>query len=56
MQWLTLTIPTRWAVDGLDGVTWRGFSLAETLPAVLVVLLFALAFGLVALWKFRWEE
>lgn len=56
MQKLTLAIPTRWAVDGLDGVTWRGFSLAETLPAVGVLLLFTLAFGLIALWKFRWED
>jgi ABC-2 type transport system permease protein len=56
MQRLTLVVPTRWAVDGLDAVTWRGVGLAGALPAIGVVLLFALLFGLVAVARFRWDE
>jgi ABC-2 type transport system permease protein len=56
MQRLTLVVPVRWAVDGLDGVTWRGLGLTYALQPVAVLLLFTLLFGLVALWKFRWEE
>ncbi len=56
MQRVTLIIPTRWAIDGLDGVTWRGLGLGYALQCAAVVLLFAVLFGLVALWRFRWEE
>ncbi len=56
MQRITLAIPTRWAVDGLDGVTWRGLGLLYSLQPVAVLLFFAALFGLVALWRFRWEE
>ncbi len=56
MQRITLLIPTRWAVDGLDGATWRGLGAGYALQSAAVVLLFAALFGLVALWRFRWEE
>ncbi|MBN8506778.1 MAG: ABC-2 transporter permease [Burkholderiales bacterium] len=56
LQTVTLFIPTRWAVDGLDAMTWRGLGLDAALPAVGVLLGFALAFALLALWRFRWEE
>ena len=56
MQTATLVIPTRWAVDGFDGVTWRGIGLLESLPAIGVLLGFTLLFGGVTLWRFRWEE
>jgi ABC-2 type transport system permease protein len=52
----TLALPTRWAVDGLDAVTWRGLGLESALPAVGVLLAFAAVFSLVAAWRFRWEE
>ncbi len=54
-QWLqsvTLAVPTRWAVDGLDAMTWRGLSLDAAWPAMLAQLGFALLFGGLALWKF----
>jgi ABC-2 type transport system permease protein len=54
-QWLqtvTLAIPTRWAVDGLDAVTWRGLGLDAALPAMGVQLAFALLFGTLAFYKF----
>lgn len=56
LQQLTLAVPTRWAVDGLDAMTWRGLGLAEALPAVAALLGFSALFGLLALWRFRWEE
>jgi ABC-2 type transport system permease protein len=53
MQQVSLVMPTRWAVDGLDAVTWRGFGLDAAAPAVAVLLLFALVFSAIALWRFR---
>jgi ABC-2 type transport system permease protein len=55
MQTFTLVVPTRWAVDGLDAMTWRGLGLDVALPAIGVLLGFALVFGLLAWWKFRSE-
>jgi ABC-2 type transport system permease protein len=37
-------------------MTWRGLPLADALPAAGVLLGFAAAFALLALWRFRWEE
>ena len=57
-QWLqtaTLVVPTRWAVDGFDAVTWRGLPLEAALPAIGMQLGFAVLFGGLALWKFRRE-
>jgi ABC-2 type transport system permease protein len=49
-------LPTRWAVDGFDGATWRGLPFdAAVLPA-LVLLGSAAACLLIAIWRFRWEE
>jgi ABC-2 type transport system permease protein len=53
MQQLTMAVPTRWAVDGLDAITWRGMDAMAVLPAMGVQLGFALVFGLLAVWKFR---
>jgi ABC-2 type transport system permease protein len=58
-QWLqtvSLFVPTRWAVDGLDAMTWRGLGLQAALAPIGVMLLFALVFALIALMKFDWEE
>jgi ABC-2 type transport system permease protein len=58
-QWLqqvAMAVPARWAVDGLDAVTWRGFGLAEVAPAIVVLLGFAIAFAGVAVWKFGREQ
>ncbi|MCV2362620.1 ABC transporter permease [Paucibacter sp. DJ1R-11] len=58
-EWLqaaSLFIPTRWAVDGLDAMTWRGLPFSEALAPVGVMLGFALAFGALAIARFSWEE
>lgn len=56
MQTATLIAPTRWAVDGLDGTTWRGLGLSAALPPVAVLLAFAAVFGVLAVMRFRWEQ
>jgi len=59
-EWLrtvTLVLPTRWAIDGLDAVTWRGAGLvAGALPATAVLLGYAAVFLLVARLRFRWTD
>lgn len=56
LQTASLFIPTRWAVDGLDAMTWRGLPFSEALAPVGVMLGFALAFGALAIARFSWEE
>jgi ABC-2 type transport system permease protein len=57
LQTVTLAVPTRWAVDGFDAVTWRGQGFAEgaALPSG-ILLLFAAFFGSVAVRFFPWEK
>jgi ABC-2 type transport system permease protein len=55
LQKLTLAMPTRWAVDGLDGMTWRGLGLGSALGVSGVLLGFAVLFAAVALARFRWD-
>jgi ABC-2 type transport system permease protein len=56
MQTLTLIVPARWAVDGLDAMTWRGIGLSGAVLPTAVLLGFAALFGGIALTRFRWEE
>jgi ABC-2 type transport system permease protein len=55
LQRLTFLIPTRWAVDGLDGMLWRGLGWNAAVGPILALLGFAALFGLFAVWRFRWE-
>jgi ABC-2 type transport system permease protein len=56
LQKISLFVPTRWAVDGLDAMTWRGLPFdAAVLPAV-VMLAFSSAFAVLAVLRFQWEE
>lgn len=56
LQTATLVVPARWAVDGLDAMTWRGLGFSNALLPSLVMLGFALVFGTLAMARFRWEE
>jgi ABC-2 type transport system permease protein len=56
LQTVTLVIPARWAVDGLDATTWRGVDFLGVLPAIAVLLGFAAVFGALAVARFRWDE
>jgi ABC-2 type transport system permease protein len=56
LQKVTLVVPARWAVDGLDAMTWRGIGLSGAVMPILVLLGFAAIFGAIAISRFRWEE
>jgi ABC-2 type transport system permease protein len=56
LQKATLVVPTRWAVDGLDAMVWRGSGFEAALWPIGVLLAFAAAFGAIAVWRFRWES
>jgi ABC-2 type transport system permease protein len=57
LQKATLVLPTRWAIDGLDAVTWRGAGfLSGALPATAVLLGYSALFLLVARLRFRWTD
>ena len=58
-KWLqnaSLYTPTRWAVDGLDAMTWRGLPLGDALLPTAVLCGCAIVFLGIAVWRFRWEE
>ena len=57
-QWLqkvSFAVPTRWAVDGLDAMVWRGSGFDAAVGPIGALLAFAAVFGVVAVWRFRWE-
>jgi ABC-2 type transport system permease protein len=56
MQRLTVVVPVRWAVDGLDATTWRGLPLSSAVLPTLALLGFTALFGLITVTRFRWEE
>jgi len=56
MQQASLVVPTRWAVDGLDAVTWRGQGLHAALAPIAVLCTTAIVCLSVAIWRFRWED
>jgi ABC-2 type transport system permease protein len=56
LQRLTVVIPARWAVDGLDAMTWRGFGIGAAVVPTLVLCGFAIVFATLAVARFRWEE
>lgn len=58
-QWLqnvTLIMPTRWAMDGLDAMTWRGLGFSGAIGPIAVLSFCALLFGALAVARFRWDE
>lgn len=56
LQQVSMWMPTHWAVDGLDAMTWRGLPLQAALLPVAALLGFTLLFSAVALARFQWEE
>ncbi|HEU4371905.1 MAG TPA: ABC transporter permease [Telluria sp.] len=53
VQKVTVAVPTRWAIDGLDAMTWRGLGMDAAGIAMAAELGFALLFALLALAKFK---
>jgi ABC-2 type transport system permease protein len=56
LQRITVVIPARWAVDGLDAMTWRGLGIDAAIVPTLVLLGFAVLFAGLTVVRFRWEE
>jgi ABC-2 type transport system permease protein len=56
LQQFTLVVPVRWAVDGLDAMSWRGVGFGGAVAPTLMLLGFAGMFGAIAAAGFRWEE
>ncbi|WP_229420542.1 ABC transporter permease [Pseudoduganella albidiflava] len=52
LQQASLVVPARWAIDGLDAVTWRGLGIDAALHCAGVQLAFAALFGALAAWRF----
>lgn len=58
-EWLqsaTLAVPTRWAVDGLDAMTWRGLGLDAALAPIAAMLACSAVFAWISMKRFDWEE
>lgn len=55
MQTLSLMTPHAWALEGFQDVIVRGLGVTAVLNEVAVLLLFALAFFLISLWRFRFD-
>jgi len=56
LQTASLVVPTRWAVDGLDAMTWRGLGFDAAIAPIAVLLAFSALFASIAIWRFDWEE
>jgi ABC-2 type transport system permease protein len=56
LQTMSLFVPTRWAVDGLDAMTWRGLGLDAAIAPIGVMLVFSAVFAGLAVMRFDWEE
>jgi len=56
LQTVSFAVPTRWAVDALDAMTWRGQGFGEAVLPSIVMLGFTAVFTVIAIWRFRWEE
>ena len=57
-QWLqkvSMVVPTRWAMDGFDAMTWRGLDFGHALAPIGLLAGFTAAFALIAWWRFRWS-
>jgi linearmycin/streptolysin S transport system permease protein len=56
LQHVTEFTPTRWAVDGLDQMTWRGLPLEFAWAPTAILLGWSALFALIAVWRFDWED
>jgi len=56
LQSITLFVPTRWAVDGLEAMTWRGLGFDAAWVPSLAMLAFSALFAWIAMRRFAWDE
>ena len=55
VQQFGVILPSRWSIDGLDAMTWRGLAFTDALTPSLALLAFSAVFATIALLRFRWE-
>jgi ABC-2 type transport system permease protein len=55
LQNVSQFVPTRWAVDGFDAMTWRGLPFQAAVLPVAVMLGWSVLFAAIAVWRFDWE-
>ena len=56
LQTVTLVVPTRWAIDGLEAMTWRGQGLQAAWVPVAEMLAISALFAAISVRIFAWEE
>jgi ABC-2 type transport system permease protein len=56
LQRVTAFVPTRWAIDGLEAMTWRGLGLEAAWMPVGAMLACSAVFAALAIRRFAWEE
>jgi ABC-2 type transport system permease protein len=56
VQTVALAMPTRWAIDGFDAMTWRGLGMEAAWLSMGAQLAFTALFGLLAAWKFGQDQ
>ena len=56
LQQVTEFVPTRWAVDGLDAMTWRGLPLQSAFLPTAILVGWSVLFASIAVWRFNWED
>jgi ABC-2 type transport system permease protein len=56
LQQAALVAPTRWAVDGLDAMTWRGLGFDAAIGPILVLGGAAAAFLAISIYRFKWDD
>jgi ABC-2 type transport system permease protein len=56
LQTATLVVPTRWAIDGLEAMTWRGLGFEAALAPSAALIACAALFAYIAVARFEWEE
>jgi ABC-2 type transport system permease protein len=56
LQQASLFVPTRWAVDGFDAMTWRGLGFDAAIPPILVLSGTAAVCLAIAIYRFKWDE
>jgi len=56
LQQVTEFVPTRWAVDGFDQMTWRGLPLQSAFLPTAILVGWSALFAAIAVWRFDWED
>jgi ABC-2 type transport system permease protein len=56
LQTFTLVMPTRWAIDGLEAMTWRGLGIETIWAPTAAMLAVSALFAWIAMKRFAWEE